>query len=102
MLDPNPEELVARIFEALDAMENNQKQKVIDLARRLKPGLTAEDIRNPHDFPELDDPDWHFEDGQLTGIQSVQFALRSLLYDMRGGSQKTPPLPEDAHEKSAS
>lgn len=102
MLDPNPEELVARIFEALDAMENNQKQKVIDLARRLKPGLTAEDIRNPHDFPELDDPDWHFEDGQLTGIQSVQFALRSLLYDMRGGPQKTPPLSEDAHEKSAS
>ena len=47
-------------------------------ARRLKPGLTAEDIRNPHDFPDLDDPDWHFEDGQPTGIQSVKFALRSL------------------------
>jgi hypothetical protein len=67
-----------RIFALLDSMEETQKAKVIDLARRIKPGLTAEDIRNPHDFPDLDDPDWHFEDGQLTGIQSVQFALRSL------------------------
>ena len=67
-----------RINALLDTMEETQKAKVIDLARRLKPGLTAEDIRNPHDFPDLDDPDWHFEDGQLTGIQSVQFALRSL------------------------
>lgn len=75
---PETRELMDRIFTLLDAMEETQKAKVIDLARRLKPGLTAEDIRNPHDFPDLDDPDWHFEDGQLTGIQSVQFALRSL------------------------
>ena len=73
---------VRRIFELLAAMEEHQKAKVIDLARRLKPGLTAEDIRNPHDFPDLDDPDWHFEDGQLTGIQSVRFALRALTRDL--------------------
>lgn len=71
-------ELLERIFALLDAMEGNQHRKVIDLARRLKPNLTAEDIRNPHDFPDLDDPDWHFEDGQLAGIQSVRFALRAL------------------------
>lgn len=71
-------ELFERILSLIEAMEENQKQKVIDLARRLKPNLTAEDIRNPHDFPDLDDPDWHFEDGQLTGIQSVRFALRAL------------------------
>lgn len=63
-------------------MEETQKAKVIDLARRLRPGLTAEDIRNPHDFPDLDDPDWHFEDGQLTGIQSVQFAIRGLAREL--------------------
>jgi hypothetical protein len=71
-----------RVFKVLEAMEENQKQKVIDLARRLKPGLTAEDIRNPHDFPDLDDPDWHFEDGQLTGIQSALFALRAMSRDV--------------------
>ncbi len=61
----------------LAALEALQKQKVLDLARRLKPGLTSEDIQNPHDFPELDDPDWHYEDGVLTGIQSAIAALRA-------------------------
>ena len=70
--------LLARIHELLDSMERAQADKVIELARRLRPGLTAEDIRNPHDFPDLDDPDWHFEDGQLAGIQSVRFAIKSL------------------------
>jgi len=74
----SPRDILDPIFALLATMEATQKAKVIALARRLKPGLTAEDIRNPHDFPDLDDPDWHFEDGQLTGIQSVQFALRSL------------------------
>jgi hypothetical protein len=71
-------EVFERILALVEAMEENQHRKVVELARRLKPNLTAEDIRNPHDFPDLDDPDWHFEDGQLTGIQSVRFALRAL------------------------
>ena len=74
----DPAELFRRLDALLDQMERTQADKVIDLARRLKPGLTAEDIRNPHDFPDLDDPDWHFEDGQLAGIQSVRFAIRGL------------------------
>lgn len=89
MAHPDAAELFRRLFHMLDQMEEVQKQKVIDLARRLKPGLTAEDIRNPHDFPDLDDPDWHFEDGQLTGIQSVRFAMtglqRELLPDGEAG-----------------
>jgi hypothetical protein len=61
----------------LASMEELQTSKVLDLARRLKPGLTLEDVKNPHDFPELLDPDWHYEDGVLTGIQSVRTALRA-------------------------
>jgi hypothetical protein len=61
----------------LTSMEELQTRKVFDLARRLKPGITHEDMRNPHDFPELDDNDWHFEDGVLTGIQSVLSAVRA-------------------------
>lgn len=61
----------------LDALEELQRKKVLDLARRLKPGLTLEDIQNPHDFPELADPDWHYADGVLTGIQSVRSAIRA-------------------------
>jgi hypothetical protein len=59
------------------SMQALQQRKVIDLACRLKPGLTPEDIKNPHDFPELDDVDWHYEDGVLTGIESVLAALRA-------------------------
>jgi hypothetical protein len=64
--------------ELLGKMEELQMQKVLELARRLKPGLTLEDVRNPHDFPELSDPDWHYSDGVLAGIQSVAIALRAL------------------------
>ena len=78
----SPRELFERVFAILEAMEENQRGKVIELARRLKPGLTAEDIRNPHDFPDLDDPDWHFEDGQLAGIQAARFALKRLARDL--------------------
>jgi hypothetical protein len=66
------------VLSLLTGMEELQSRKVIELARRLHPGLTAEDIRNPHDFPELGDFDWHFADGQLAGIQSVITALRAL------------------------
>ena len=68
---------IEEVLALLGTMEGLQARKVIDLARRLCPGLTAEDIRNPHDFPELGDTDWHFEDGQLAGIQSVVTALRA-------------------------
>ncbi len=77
-----PSEVFHRVLELLRAMEAAQAEKVIALARRLKPGLTAEDIRNPHDFPDLDDTDWHFEDGQLAGIQAVRFAIASLAKDV--------------------
>ncbi|HEX9297751.1 MAG TPA: NUDIX hydrolase [Polyangiaceae bacterium] len=69
--------LLDELLSLLAPMEALQASKVIELARRLHPGLTVEDIKNPHDFPDLDDPDWHFADGQLAGIQSALAALRA-------------------------
>lgn len=66
------------VEQLLEDAEELQRKKVSALARRLKPGLTDEDIRNPHDFPELKDPDWHYEDGILTGIQAISTSLRAL------------------------
>jgi 8-oxo-dGTP pyrophosphatase MutT (NUDIX family) len=74
-LDRSP---LDEVLVLLSRMEELQARKVIELAQRLVPGLTAEDIKNPHDFPDLDDTDWHFEDGQLAGIQSVAAAVRAL------------------------
>lgn len=76
--EPTAREALRRFHALLDEMEQTQRDKVLSLARRILPHLTAEDIRNPHDFPDLEDPDWHFEDGQLAGIQAVRFALRTL------------------------
>lgn len=58
-------------------IEGLQLRRVVNLARRLRPDLTAEDIRNPHDFPELEDADWQYEDGILAGIQAVLAAIRA-------------------------
>jgi ADP-ribose pyrophosphatase len=58
-------------------LEALQRRKVLDLARRLRPGVTLEDVANPHDFPELGDPDWQYEDGILAGIQGVLAAVRA-------------------------
>jgi hypothetical protein len=63
------------LLELLSEIEALQEKKVIELARRLHPGLTHDDIKNPHDFPELNDPDWHYADGVLTGIQTVKMAV---------------------------
>ncbi len=73
-----PEQLWNEIEHELAATEELHTKKVLDLARRLKPGLTGEDIQNPHDFPELDDPDWHYADGILTGVKTVSTALRAM------------------------
>jgi hypothetical protein len=69
---------IEEIVALLERSEALQAKKVLELARRLVPHLTAEDIRNPHDFPDLEDPDWHFEDGQLAGIQGILTSVRAL------------------------
>ncbi|MCC6555968.1 MAG: hypothetical protein IT372_23655 [Polyangiaceae bacterium] len=78
----------------LDVMEEAQRAKVIALARRILPHLTAEDLRNPHDFPDLDDPDWHFEDGQLAGIQAVRFALHGVSRDLLPDGEASEDRPD--------
>jgi hypothetical protein len=67
----------ATVEDLVTELEDLQRRKVLDLARRLRPGLTLEDVRNPHDFPELGDPDWQHADGVLVGIQSVLAAVRA-------------------------
>jgi hypothetical protein len=67
----------ATVEELVMELEELQRRKVLDLARRLRPGLTPEDVRNPHDFPELEDLDWQHADGVLVGIESVLAAVRA-------------------------
>ena len=82
----------ATMEELVTELEDLQRRKVLDLARRLRPGLTLEDVRNPHDFPELDDPDWQHSDGILVGIQSVLAAVRA-----RQREDEAPSAPDEGN-----
>ncbi len=61
----------------LDALARQQEGRVLALARRLRPGLTAEDVRNAHDYRELDDSDFQYEDGTLAGLLAALSAVRA-------------------------
>lgn len=61
----------------LTGMIEQQRDRVLRIARERLPGVTPEDLRNPQDLPELDaDSRFHFEDGQLSGLLSAQMAIR--------------------------
>ncbi|MBA2369595.1 MAG: hypothetical protein H0V82_11310 [Candidatus Protochlamydia sp.] len=63
----------------LHEMVEGQHAKLLNCANRLVPHVTAEDILQPNDFPELENhPHFRYEEGVLAGIQSVQMALWAL------------------------
>jgi hypothetical protein len=66
----------------IEKMVEQQRDKLLKLAREIIPGATPEDIRNPQDFPQLlNDPLFNYEDGVLAGYLSVQMAWRSQAQD---------------------
>ncbi len=70
----------ARALAVLDELVAYQKKKVLDLAQRIQPGLTEEDVRNIHDYPAVyNDPIFQFEDGQLAGFVAAHIALKARL-----------------------
>ena len=61
----------------LGQMIDGQRAKVLELARRLRPGLTADDLTQPHDFPELaENWHWNYEDGVLAGLLAAELTFR--------------------------
>ena len=65
------------IAQLIQEMVDQQRSKVLKVARELVVDATPEDIRNPQDFPELStDALFNYEDGILTGYLTLQTALR--------------------------
>lgn len=63
-----------------DGMVEQQRAKVLRLAREAVPHISAEDVLNPNDYPELKaHPTFDYEDGLLAGLLSAQMALRAEL-----------------------
>ena len=67
------------IKKLLEEMIKHQEAKVLKIACELIPNLTPEDIRNPQDFPKLNNNiNFNYEDGILTGYLSIKTALSKL------------------------
>jgi hypothetical protein len=65
----------------LDDMIDQQRAKVIQRARDIRPDCTFEDVMNPDGVPELrSDPSFHYEDGILAGLIAAQIALRARVF----------------------
>lgn len=64
------------ILHLMDEMIDYQRRKVLEIAREAIPGVTEEDLRNPHDFPVLNaSARFNYEDGILTGYLGAKMAL---------------------------
>ncbi len=75
-----PQHWLGVLDRLLIQMIEQQHTKLLQLARRLVPTITPEDLRNPQDFRELaDDPVFNYEDGILAGLRSAHIAVRAEL-----------------------
>jgi hypothetical protein len=71
-------QVLAQADALFDELANQQRLKVLKLAREAVPHLTGDDVLNPHDYPELHEhPAFEYEDGILAGILVAQTALRA-------------------------
>ncbi len=59
-----------------DEMIRMQQEKVFACARKIVPYVTADDVLQPNDFPELENnPYFRYEEGVLEGMMTAQMAF---------------------------
>ena len=72
----------SEIFILIQQLIDQQKAKLLVSGRRIVPHVTADDLLQPNDFPELEfHPHFRYEEGILDGLQVVQTALLALEQD---------------------
>ncbi len=68
------------ILPLLEQLIEGQKKSILQSARRIVPSVTADDLLQPNDFPELEHhPHFRYEEGILDGMQVVKAALFALI-----------------------
>jgi hypothetical protein len=83
---PGDREILRAVEALLDEMVGQQQGKLLALARRIDPRLSADDLLSPYDFPGLaQDPRFSFEDGVLAGLISARTAFRARFLAPRRG-----------------
>lgn len=85
-----PEQFWSEAEACLMQAIEQQRAKVLRIAREINPRLTPDDVLNPQDHPELvRDPIFNFEDGLLAGLLSAHIALRVRLIPLVQGEQQS-------------
>lgn len=70
------------IEQLLEEVIQLQYKKVLACGRQVVPHLTTDDLLQPNDFLELENhPLFRYEEGVLSGMQTVQMSLRALRND---------------------
>ncbi|HEY9897568.1 MAG TPA: hypothetical protein V6D00_00170 [Pantanalinema sp.] len=83
-----PVSLSERIDALFDQMIEQQRAKVLRIAREINPTITPDDVLNPHDFPDLNvDAQYNFEDGILSGYIGAQMAVRAEMASLAHASE---------------
>lgn len=71
------------MMEIFDELVGQQKKRVLKAALEIVPGLTADDVMQPNDFPQLEGhPGFRYEEGVLEGILTARMAY---LAGLQGG-----------------
>jgi hypothetical protein len=66
------------IEDLLEELITGQRARLLGIAQRIDPEITADDLLQPHDHAGLaGHPDYQFEDGILAGYLAVRAALRA-------------------------
>lgn len=61
-----------------DELVDLQRKKLLQLAQKIIPYLTEDDILQPNDFPELENnPLFRYEEGILEGLLTARMAYLS-------------------------
>ncbi len=72
----------------LTELVEGQHAELIKCGRRIVPHLTTDDLMQPNDFPELENHAvFRYEEGVLSGMQSVQTALRAWYKQFKANCQ---------------
>ncbi len=67
------------MIQTIEQMVAFERQKLLDLARRINPLLTPEDILQPQDFEELEqNPEFRYQEGVCIGLESALSALYAI------------------------
>lgn len=68
-----------KVESLLQELVRFQQVELLKTGKRIIPHVIPDDLRQPNDFPELEqNPHFRYDEGVLAGIQTVHMALQAL------------------------